>query len=141
MSLERAFLIGAAGLAAQRTRMETVSSNLANARTTRTVEGGPYRRLQPVFVAEPLDNRFGSSMRSALRTVHVDSIVEDPSPPILRFEPGHPDANSDGVVAYPNVEPIKEMTDFVSAARSYEANVTVIKGVKEMMRATLEIIV
>ncbi len=109
MALQRAFEIGASGLTAQRTRMETVASNLANARTTRTDEGGPYRRRQPVFTAEPAGLAFG-------------------------------DALGRGMVAYPNVDPIREMVDLLSATRSYEANVTVIKSVRSMVGAALEIL-
>jgi flagellar basal-body rod protein FlgC len=134
MSLSRAFDIGSLGLSAQRTRMETVASNLANARTTRTPEGGPYKRIAPVFVVTPV------SESAALRGVRVTEIVEDPSPPVLRFEPGHPDADVEGYVAYPNVDPVKEMVDMLSATRSYEANVTLIKSVRGMLQSALQIL-
>lgn len=140
MSLERAFLIAASGLAAQRTRMEIVASNLANARTTRTPEGGPYRRKEPVFVAEPLAAPFEKSLAGALRSVRVERIVEDPAPPALRYEPGHPDADADGFVPYPNVDPVEEMVDMLSATRSYEANVTLVRSVREMFRSALGIL-
>ncbi len=140
MSLMRAFDIGAAGLTAQRTRMETVASNLANARTTRTPEGGPYRRLSPIFSSEALATALDDRLGRTLRTVRVERIVRDTSPPVLRFEPGHPDADATGFVAYPNVDPIKEMVDMLSATRSYEANVTVIESVREMGRSALQII-
>jgi len=140
MSLSRAMAIGATGLAAQRSRMELVSSNLANARTTRTPEGGPYRRQQPVFAAQPLKAGPADPLGRALRSVRVVGIAVDPAPPLLRFEPGHPDANADGMVAYPNVDPIKEMVDMLSATRSYEAGVTLVRGVREMMQGALQII-
>ncbi len=140
MSLERAFAIAATGLAAQRTRMELVASNLANARTTRTPEGGPYRRREPVFLAEPLPARFEDSLAGALRSVRVERVVEDSSPPALRFEPGHPDADADGFVLYPNVDPVEEMVDMLSATRSYEANVTLVRSVREMFRSALGIL-
>ena len=140
MSLQRAFAISAAGLSAQRTRMETVASNLANARTTRTPEGGPYRRQAPVFVAWPLSTSPDAALGRALRTVRVERIVADGSAPVLRFEPGHPDADAAGFVAYPNVDPIKEMVDMLSATRSYEANVTVVKSVKDMAQHALQIL-
>jgi flagellar basal-body rod protein FlgC len=136
MSLERAFGIAADGLSAQRTRMETVASNLANARTTRTAEGGPYQRLAPVFVAEPLTGPDAASLHG----VRVERIAADPAPPVLRFEPGHPDADPAGFVSYPNVDPITEMVDMLSATRSYEANVTVVRSVREMLRSALEIL-
>jgi flagellar basal-body rod protein FlgC len=134
MSLQRAFEIGSLGLSAQRTRMETVASNLANARTTRTPEGGPYKRIAPVFVVT------GVADSAALRGVRVTEIVEDPAPPVLRFEPGHPDADPEGYVAYPNVDPVKEMVDMLSATRSYEANVTLIKSVRGMLQSALQIL-
>ena len=140
MSLARAFAIGASGLSAQRVRLETLSSNLANARTTRTAEGGPYQRKLPLFSAEQVGASFADTLGRALRTVRVDRIVEDTSPPILRFEPGHPDADAAGFVAYPDVNPIEEMVDLLSATRSYEANVTVIKSVREMGAAALQIL-
>ncbi len=140
MSLDRALAIAAAGLSAQRVRMEAVASNLANARTTRTPEGGPYRRKEPVFTAEPVEAPFGDALGAALRTVRVERIVEDPAPARMRYEPGHPDADPSGFVAYPNVEPVEEMVDMLSATRSYEANVTVVRSVREMARAALQIL-
>jgi flagellar basal-body rod protein FlgC len=140
MSLQRAFAISATGLTAQRTRMETVASNLANVRTTRTPEGGPYRRQAPVFTAEPLDVSFDDTLGRALRAVEVQRIVQDDSEPLLRYEPGHPDADESGFVAYPNIDPVKEMVDMLSATRSYEANVTVVRSVKDMSNHALQII-
>jgi flagellar basal-body rod protein FlgC len=140
MSLARALALGAAGLSAQRTRMEVVAANLANARTTRTPEGGPYRRKSPVFVATPVPHAFGDVLGSALRAVRVERIAEDPAPPVKRYEPGHPDADAAGYVAYPNVDPVQEMVDMLSATRTYEANVTVVRGVREMSRAALQIL-
>jgi flagellar basal-body rod protein FlgC len=139
MSLDRALAISAAGLAAQRTRMEVVASNLANARTTRTPEGGPYRRREPVFSAEPMPASFDDVLGQALRTVNVERIAEDPAPPTMRYEPGHPDADAAGFVAYPNVNPVEETVDMLSATRSYEANVTLVRSIREMSRAALQI--
>ena len=138
--LTRAFDIAAAGLTAQRTRMEIVASNLANAQTTRTPEGGPYRRQEPVFRAEQVPGSFSDLVGQAIRSVRVQRIAEDPSPPVLKFEPGHPDADPQGFVAYPNIEPVQEMVNMLSATRSYEANVTLINGVRTMGRAALEIV-
>lgn len=140
MSLQRAFEIGSAGLSAQRTRMETIASNLANARATRSPEGGPYRRLAPVFVSESMETAPGDPQANALRSVRVDRIIAIDEDPILRFEPGHPDADAEGMVAYPNINPVTEMIDMLSASRSYEANVNVITGVREMMAGALDII-
>lgn len=140
MSLARAFAIGASGLSAQRTRMETVASNLANVNTTRTADGGPYRRKMPVFMAQAHLARFGDVLGQEMRAVRVDRIVEDPAPPRMRFEPGHPDAGPGGMVAYPNVDPVVELVDMLSATRSYEANVTAVKSVRAMGAAALDIV-
>ena len=127
MSLQKAFQISASGLTAQRVRMETIASNLANARTTRTDEGGPYQRKSPIFSATSVGETFKNTITSALSGVRVDRIYEDNAPPVLRFEPGHPDANPEGFVAYPDIDPVKEMVDMLSATRSYEANINVVK--------------
>ncbi len=140
MSLQRGFEIAAAGLSAQRARMEAVASNLANAHTTRTPEGGPYRRLLPVFSAQPMATSFGDRLGQALHVVKLARVVEDPAPPLLKFEPGHPDAGADGFVAYPNVNSMEEMVDMLSAVRSYEAGVTMITSLRDMGRAALEIL-
>ena len=140
MSLMRALGISAEGLAAQRARMEVVASNLANAKTTRTPEGGPYRRKEPVLTAEPVAASFGDAMGAALRGVRLERIVDDPSPPIRKFEPGHPDADAAGFVSYPNIDPVVEMVDMLSATRSYEANITMVRSIKEMSRAALGIL-
>lgn len=140
MSLAKAFQIGASGLTAQRVRMETVASNLANSKTTRTADGGPYRRKAPVFRSEPVGDRFGGTLAAALRGVKVDGVFEDDTPPIKRFEPGHPDADGAGFVAYPDIDPVREMVDMLSATRSYEANINVIKNIRNMGQAALEIV-
>jgi flagellar basal-body rod protein FlgC len=120
--------------------MEVVASNLANSRTTRTPEGGPYKRKEPVFTADPVEASFGDELGVALRSVRVERIVEDPAPPVRRFEPGHPDADKDGFVAYPNVDPVQEMVDMLSATRSYEANITTVRSVRDMLRSALGIV-
>jgi flagellar basal-body rod protein FlgC len=139
MSLNRVLGICAAGLSAQRTRMEVVASNLANARTTRTPEGGPYKRKEPVFTADPVPSTFGDEMGIALRSVRVERIAEDPAPAVKRYEPGHPDADASGFVSYPNVDPVQEMVDMLSATRSYEANIATVRSVRDMLRSALGI--
>ncbi|NTU60182.1 MAG: flagellar basal body rod protein FlgC [Deltaproteobacteria bacterium] len=130
--------ISASGLSAQRLRMETVASNLANASSTRTAEGGPYRRRDVVFQAvQPAS--FQSALDASLREVGVARVVEDQSPPLRRYEPGHPDADAQGFVAYPNVDPVVEMVNMLGAARSYEANITVMEATKNLMLRALEI--
>ncbi len=138
MTLFQILDVSASGLAAQRLRMETVASNLANAESTRTPEGGPYRRRDVVFEAVPAGS-FRTALDAAVRKVRVADVVVDPSPPRLKYQPGHPDADPQGFVAYPNVELPVEMVNLVSAARSYEANVTVIEATKSMLLRALEI--
>lgn len=140
MSLQRAFVIAAQGLTAQRTRMETISSNMANMRSTRSPEGGPYRRLAPLFVSAPVASPFADGPERMLRTVRVERIVADGREPVRRYEPDHPDADAEGYVAYPNVDPVEEMVDMLSATRSYEANVTLVKSVRDMLHAALDIL-
>jgi flagellar basal-body rod protein FlgC len=128
----------AAGLNAQRLRMNLISSNMANINTTRTEDGGPYKRKDAVFEAVK-KNRFSHSLETALSEVRVKEIVDDSRPPILKYEPGHPDADKNGYVAMPNINIIEEMVNMISASRSYEANVSAIKTSKDMVKAALDI--
>ncbi|MBW4054171.1 MAG: flagellar basal body rod protein FlgC [Proteobacteria bacterium] len=135
--------VSSSALSAERTRMNLISSNLANAKATRTPEGGPYKRKDAIFSATPVDSPFDRALDGAaaqqLRKVEVSGIVEDQNPPRLEYDPGHPDANAQGYVAMPNVNVIEEMTDMISATRSYEANVTAVQAAKSMAMKTLEI--
>lgn len=128
----------AGGLNAQRMRMNLISSNIANINTTRTENGGPYKRKDLVFEAIPTE-RFGNTLDMYLTDVHVKKIIEDNRPFIIKYEPGHPDANKDGYVSMPNINIIEEMVNMISASRSYEANVSAIKATKDMANAALEI--
>lgn len=138
MNLFQMMAVTASGLKAQRLRMETVASNLANVSTTRTPEGGPYKRRDVVFEAIPAST-FRESFDAALHRVRVSQVVEDTKPPRLRHEPGHPDADRQGYVAYPNVDVVTEMVNLLAAARSYEANLTVMEATKSLMLQALEI--
>jgi flagellar basal-body rod protein FlgC len=132
--------VAASGLSAERTRMNTVASNLANARTTRTDAGGPYKRLDPVFEAVGLDNEHSvMSSQSAVSQVKVARIQQDTRPGMMVYEPGHPDANAGGYVEYPNVNAVEEMVNMITASRAYEAGVTTIDTVKQMGRSALDI--
>ncbi len=131
--------IAASGLTAQRARLAVTASNLANAETTRTPAGGPYRRLDPVFSAEKLSPNFTNSLDRALQTVEVERVVEDPRPPIQRYQPGHPDADENGFVSMPHVEVVEEIANMISAARSYQANLVTLAKVREITDATLQI--
>ena len=134
----------ASGLSAQRIRMKLIAGNLANVNTTRTAEGGPYQRKEPVFAAEtPAAGSFGDMLRLqqegdavAVRTVQV---VKDGRTPIMKYAPDHPDADETGYIALPNISVTEEMVNLVSASRSYEANIAAIKATKNMVAKALEI--
>ena len=135
--------ISSSALSAERTRMNLISSNLANANATRTPEGGPYKRKDAVFAATPIENSFSRALNNAAtqggRQVAVQQIIEDQNPPRMQYDPAHPDANAQGYVAMPNVNVIEEMADMINATRSYEANVTAVQAAKSMAMKTLEI--
>ena len=144
MDLTGTLAISGSALSAERLRLDTIASNLANASTTRTPEGGPYRRRNVVFAAEPLENDFGETLASlaeqgAHEGVTVTDVVEDRTPPRMVFDPSHPDANADGYVAYPNVDPMAETIDLMAATRAYEANVQVVNATRQMAQAALGI--
>lgn len=128
-------------LGAERIRMSTTASNLANAQTTRTEAGGPYKRKDPVFSAVPVDkaNIFSGELERALAVVEVNDIVEDQSPPRLEYDPGHPDANAKGYVAYPNVNVMEEMVNMMTASRAYESGVSAMRSVMDMANKALTI--
>jgi flagellar basal-body rod protein FlgC len=131
--------VAASGLSAERSRMNVVAGNLANARTTRTAEGGPYKRLDPVFEAKPIDPRSTDPILRKVETVQMSGVRADTSPGTMVYEPGHPDANSDGYVEYPNVNVVTEMVNMMTASRAYEAGVTSIESLKSMARSALKI--
>lgn len=135
--------VSASGLDAQTKRMNTISSNLANQDTTRTAEGGPYRRQDPVFAAQTDRESFGEILANELdenvQGVQVTEIHRDEKPPRLVYNPSHPEANAEGYVAMPNVNPVQEMANMISAQRSYDANVTAMGAAKSMAQKALEI--
>lgn len=143
MNFFTAMTITASGLDAQRTRMNVLASNLANARTTRTAEGGPYKRLDAVFQAVPVGTRFGElvgdSGAQVASTVEVSSIEQDQSAPQLVYDPTHPDADARGYLALPNVNVVEEMVNMITASRAYEAGVTAMQSIKGMARSALSI--
>jgi len=154
---------------AERMRAEVVAANMANAETTRREAGGPYRRQQVVFAANGGDSRFLDSMNAAAGSVasgsnslnapafealpslaspgsgtvapgvHIAQVVEDPSPPLKRYDPGHPDAGPDGYVAYPDINPLTEMVDLMGATRAYGLNGSAVQAEKGMITSALEI--
>jgi flagellar basal-body rod protein FlgC len=132
--------VAASGLSAQRTRMNTIASNMANAQTTRTAQGGPYKRVDPVFEAVAMEKmRAVTPAEGAVSLVHVRQIVQDQRPGTLVYQPGHPDANKDGYVQFPNVNVVEEMVNMITASRSYDAGVTSIEAVKGMAQSALQI--
>ncbi|MCX7965783.1 MAG: flagellar basal body rod protein FlgC [Syntrophorhabdaceae bacterium] len=141
MSLLDILKIGASGLKAQRIRMETIATNLANIHTTRTDEGGPYAKKEVVFRTTDVSekNEFGKILSEKIEGVKVEEITKSNKNFEKVYDPGHPDADKEGYVTYPNVNLMEEMADMISATRSYEANINVINTTKEMFIKTLDI--
>lgn len=135
--------VSASGLEAQMKRLNTINSNIANAQTTQTPEGGPYRRKDAVVEAQTVRESFGEILQNELdediQGVQVVEIHQDQRPPRMVYNPSHPHANAEGYVAMPNVNPVEEMANMISAQRSYEANVTAMGAAKEMALKSLEI--
>ena len=141
MDIFTTFDIAASALKAQRIRLNTISSNLANVETTSTPEGGPYKRKSVYFETAPIRfaDQLDRAMNKGVSGVRVRSITEDTAPPKRVYNPSHPDADEQGYVAMPNIDVLKEMVDMMSATRSYEANATTIKSAKRMALKALEI--
>jgi flagellar basal-body rod protein FlgC len=156
------FDISGYGLSAQRFRMNVISSNIANANTTRTSEGGPYQRREVVFRAQDFDKVLNSQISDnnnmlkyenplddsmsqenanpAIMSVVVDKVVRDESGFKMKYDPSHPDANKDGYVAYPNINPVIEMSDLIEATRAYQANVAAFQSAKTMAQSAIELL-
>jgi flagellar basal-body rod protein FlgC len=143
VSLFSSLSVSASGMSAQRARTEVLVENLANSETTRTPEGGPYRRKDVVFTEDSSAGSFSSQLDSALGPalsgVVVSEIAVDDSAPEMRYQPGHPDADKDGYVAYPKINPAEDMVDLMGASRGYEANVAAISAVKDMINKSLDL--
>ncbi len=142
MDLITALKISASGLSAQRTRINVLSSNLANANSTRSADGsGPYQRKDPIF-REIRASEFDSTLdreSKKLAGVKVDGVVTDQKPGMRVFDPTHPDADKDGYVTMPNVNMVTELTDIMATSRAYEANVSAMSAAKSMINAVLQI--
>jgi flagellar basal-body rod protein FlgC len=150
MGLFDAIDVAGSGLAAERLRMDVTAGNLANAQTTQGADGQPYRRRE-VVLQEAGRSSFGALLDGAIAGtaagsgpatagVQVAGIVEDATPPRRVYDPGHPDADAQGYVSLPNVNPVTEMVDLISASRSYEANVTAMQSAKTLFSKTLELL-
>ena len=146
MGFETMMGISAGGMSAQRFRLNVIASNLANQNTTRTPEGGPYRRRDVVFATalseseEKISGSLSTAPENPALSVKVVDVITDPTPPVMKYQPGHPDADKNGYVAYPNVNTFEEMVNMLSATRSYEANATIMKNAKEMADKTIDLL-
>jgi flagellar basal-body rod protein FlgC len=163
MGFLNSFDISGYGLSAQRFRINIISENIANANTTRTDEGGPYRRKEVIFKAVPFEKMINDELdelasfhkyenpldengedeavaKPPIETVIVDKVVRDDSKPILKYDPTNPDANKDGYVAYPNINPVIEMSDLLEATRAYQANVAAFQSAKTMANSAIGIL-
>lgn len=143
MSFMSAMEIISSGLTAARFRMNLVASNVANANTTRTAEGGPYRRKDAIYQATPLSPSFAEVLREryspSLRGVAVVGVATDQRPPRSVFDPSHPDADAQGIVKLPNINIVEEMVDMITASRAYEAGISAMQGLKSMANKALTI--
>jgi len=163
MAFLNSFDISGYGLSAQRFRINIISENIANANTTRTPEGGPYRRKEVIFKAVPFETQLNKEIEKNARfhkyenpldesgedyaeakppieTVIVDKVVRDDSKPILKYDPTNPDADANGYVAYPNINPVVEMADLIEATRAYQANVAAFQSAKSMVQNAINIL-
>ena len=163
MAFLNSFDISGYGLSAQRLRINIISENIANVNTTRTDEGGPYRRKEVIFKAVPFEDVLNKEIednakfykyenpldeegedyavaKPPIETVVVDKIVRDDSKPILKYDPTNPDADANGYVAYPNINPVVEMADLIEATRSYQANVAAFQSAKNMALNAINIL-
>jgi flagellar basal-body rod protein FlgC len=143
VSLFSSIDVSASGMSAERQRAEVLVENIANSETTRTAAGGPYRRRDVVFESSPVSSQFSSELGSQIGQeetgVKVSQIVVDNSDPVRRYMPGHPDADKDGYVLLPHVNPAEDMVDLLSASRSYQANVSAISAVKDMIQRSIDL--
>jgi flagellar basal-body rod protein FlgC len=143
MSLLSALSVSASGLAAQRTRAELIIQNLANSETTRTPEGGPYRRQDAAFESAPQTSPFSAvfqtEMTEGVTGVEVSEIVQDPTEGEKRYQPGHPDADKDGYVTYPNVNPSEDIVDLLGAQRAYAGNISAMTAIKDMIMRSIDL--
>jgi len=143
MNLFGVLELSGSALGAERQRAEVVASNMANAETTRSPEGGPYQRRMVVFRSQRLPQfslRLASDPLPGAQGVRISQVVADPSPPLRRFQPGHPDADPQGYVSYPAINPVDEMTDLLGAVRAYELNAAAVQSVKNMIQQSLDIL-
>ncbi len=144
MSLFNLMSVSASGMQAQRLRAQTIVENLANSETTRTPDGGPYKRKDVVLASGEVDSPFSAVFQSSLQGgssgVSVTDILEDSRAGELRYQPNHPDANAQGYVAYPHISPAEEMVDLMDASRNFEANTAALSAVKDMLSKSIDLL-
>jgi flagellar basal-body rod protein FlgC len=141
VSLFASLSVSASGMAAQRTRAALLVENIANSETTRTPEGGPYRRKDAVFSTSSVGSEFASELESQMQTgVKVSSISVDQRDPERQYAPGHPDADAEGYVSIPRMNPAEDMVDLVTANRGYQANVAAMSAVKDMIQKSIDLL-
>ncbi|HEY4359488.1 MAG TPA: flagellar basal body rod protein FlgC [Bryobacteraceae bacterium] len=140
MSLFTSMQVSASGMAAQRTRAEMLVENMANTETTRTPEGGPYKRKDVVFASQVQQSPFSATFQNATAEgVSVADVITDSRAPEMRYLPGHPDADANGYVAFPNMNPAEEMVNLMNSQRSYEGNVAAMSAVKDMITHSIDL--
>lgn len=144
MNLFQSLSVSSSGMSAQRERASLLVENLANAETTRTPDGGPYRRKDVIFEASEMSSPFSAVFQTELgagpQGVQVAGVVEDEREPEKRYQPGHPDADAQGYVAFPRVNPAEDMVDLMGASRGYGANVAAMTAVKDMINRSLDLL-
>jgi flagellar basal-body rod protein FlgC len=143
MNLFGMLAVSGSALTAERQRAEVVTSNMANMETTRTQEGGPYRRQLVVFRSRRMPQfpaLLAGSGNVSARGVRVDQVIADAKPPLLRYQPGHPDADVKGYVSYPAVDPVEETADLLGAVRAYELNASAVQSTKTMIQQSLDLL-
>lgn len=145
MKMFDSMAVSSSALAAERQRSEIIAANMANAETTRTEAGGPFHRREVVFTSTT-QRPFGTMLASLNShaapggVVRVANVIDDPTPPVMRYEPGHPDADENGYVAYPAINPAMEMVDLMGSARAYQLNASAIASEKQMIQQSIDIL-
>lgn len=137
MSFNQINDIAASGMAAQRLRVQLIAANIANSETTRTAEGGPFRRKDAIFQVAPLGDNASAPESAGVR---VSQVVASTEPFVTKYDPSHPDANADGIVLYPNVNPVEEMVNLTEASRAFDANVAVVRAARTMTLSAIDIL-
>jgi len=146
MKLFDSLAVSGSALAAERQRSEIIAANMANAETTHTQAGGPFKRREVVFQSPGAStfrlalSNMGNPNDPPAGSVQIANVIDDPTPPVMRYQPGHPDANKDGYVAYPAINPVSEMVDLMSSVRSYQLNASAVSAAKQMIQQSIDLL-